>query len=71
MCQVSAFVKDGEKEELLRENVTNMEMLVQGVRLSTLFDGPEEYEELSLHHVDFSAGRIVFEKNAEEKEESA
>lgn len=59
MCQVSAFVKDGDKEELLRENVTSMEMLGDGVRVSTLFEGPADYHELSLHHIDFSAGRVI------------
>jgi len=67
MCQVSAFVKDGDKEELLRENVTTMEMLGDGVRLSTLFEGPADYHKLSIHHIDFSAGRVILMRNEAEK----
>ena len=63
MCQVSAFVKDGDKEELLRENVTSLEILGDGVRVSTLFEGPADYHELSVHHIDFSAGRVIFTRN--------
>jgi predicted RNA-binding protein len=59
MCQVSAFVKNGDNEELLRENVTTMEILGDGIRMSTLFEGPTNYHELALHHIDFSAGRVV------------
>lgn len=62
MCQVSAFVKQGEKEELLKENVTSMELLEKGIRVSTLFDGPAEYRELQLRFIDFSGGRVILEK---------
>lgn len=63
MCQVSAYVRNGEKEELLRENVTSMEMLDEGLRVSTLFEGPADYHELSIDHIDFSAGRVVLTRN--------
>jgi predicted RNA-binding protein len=62
MCQVSAYVKDGEKEELLKENVTKMEILEKGLRLSTLFEGPADLTDMILKHIDFSAGKIVLEK---------
>jgi hypothetical protein len=71
MCQVSAFVKDGDKEVLLRENVTSMEMLGDGVRVSTLFEGPADYHDLSVYHIDFSAGRVMLIKNEAEKGEKA
>ena len=63
MCQVSAFVQNGDKEELLSENVTSMEMIGNGVRVSTLFEGPADYHELSIHHIDFSAGRVILTRN--------
>lgn len=63
MCQVSAFVKDGDKEELLRENVTSIEMQGDGIRVSTLFEGPADYHEYSVHYIDFSAGRVILTKN--------
>jgi predicted RNA-binding protein len=69
MCQVSAFVKDGKKEDLLRENVTSLEMLDDGIRVSTLFEGSADFQDLSLHHIDFSAGRIILSKNVVQKGE--
>lgn len=62
MCQVSAFVKEGDKEELFKENVTSMELLEKGIRMSTLFDGPAEYGELQIRSIDFSGGRVILEK---------
>ncbi len=69
MCQVSAYVKDGDQEVLLRENVTSLEMLGEGVRMSTLFEGPADFLELSVDHIDFSAGRLILTKNEVDKGE--
>lgn len=62
MCQVSAYVKDGEDEQLFKENVTSMEILDKGLRLRTLFEGETKLEDMILKHIDFSAGRVVLEK---------
>lgn len=62
MCQMSVFVKDGEKEELFQENVTRMEILDKGVRINTLFEGPADISDMRVDHIDFSAGRIVLNK---------
>lgn len=62
MCQVSAYVKDDGGEQLLKENVTSLEILEQGLRLSTLFEGPAVLEDLKLRSIDFSGGRLILEK---------
>ena len=66
MCQVSAFVKEDNNEELLTENVTSLKILDRGVQLNTLFEGLVDYQDLMLAQIDFSAGRIVFERNKSE-----
>ncbi len=66
MCQVSAFVKADNNEELLTENVTSLKILDRGVQLNTLFEGLVDYQDLMLTQIDFSAGRIVFERNKAE-----
>jgi predicted RNA-binding protein len=63
MCQVSAYLVDGGKEELLKENVTKLEMLTDGLRITTLFEGSVDLSEMVLNSIDFSAGKIVFEKH--------
>jgi predicted RNA-binding protein len=62
MCQMSVFVKDDGKEELLRENVTNLEILDKSIRISSLFEGPADLEDMVLRRIDFSAGKVLLEK---------
>ena len=62
MCQMSVYVENDGKEELLKENVTKMEIVGGGVRLSTLFEGAADFNDMVLQHVDFSAGRAVLIK---------
>lgn len=62
MCQMSVYVEDDGKEELLKENVTKMEVMEKGIRLSTLFEGASDFNNMVLRHVDFSAGRAVLIK---------
>ena len=62
MCQVSAYVQDGEKQQILKENVTKMEVLDKGVRIGTLFESPVDYADMLLKYIDFSAGKIILEK---------
>lgn len=63
MCQVSAYVKKGEQEELLKENVTTMEVLEKGLRITTLFEGSADYTDMMLKYIDFSGGRVILEKH--------
>ena len=39
MCQTSAFVEKDGSEEMLLENVTLLEVLDNGLRIATLFEG--------------------------------
>ncbi|MBM9605078.1 CooT family nickel-binding protein [Desulfopila inferna] len=63
MCQVSAYVKKGEQDELLKENVTKIEVLEKGLRITTLFEGPADYTDMMLKYIDFSGGRVILEKH--------
>lgn len=62
MCQVSAYMKNGNEEELLKENVTTLDILEKGLRITTLFEGSVEYRDLVLKHIDFSGGKVMLEK---------
>lgn len=59
---MSVYVKDGGKEELLKENVTKMEIVEAGIRLSTLFEGATDLNNMALQQIDFSAGRAILIK---------
>ena len=69
MCQVSAYIKSGEQEELVKENVTRLEMLKNGVRINTLFEGSVDLEDMAVDHIDFTAGRLILGKNGMKKGE--
>ena len=61
MCQVSLFVSKGSTEELIKENITQLELIEGGVRVKTLFEGIAEMANTTLKHIDFSAGKILLE----------
>ena len=62
MCQVSAYIKSGEQQELVKENVTRLEMVKNGLRISTLFEGAVDLEDMVVDHIDFTNGRLILEK---------
>lgn len=62
MCQVSAYIKSGEQQELVKENVTRLEMLKNGLRIGTLFEGTVDLEGMVVDHIDFTNGRLILEK---------
>lgn len=62
MCQMSIFVEKGGDEALLKENVTMLEILDSSVRVSTLFEGPTDLENMVVRSIDFSAGKVLLEK---------
>ncbi len=62
MCQVTMYVREQEKEELIMENVTSLEPLASGYRVGSLFEAPSDFEDLVLEQIDFLAGKLVFRK---------
>lgn len=62
MCQMSAVVEHDGKVELIKENVTRLDVLSKGVRISTLFEGAIELSDMALHHIDFLAGKVFLQK---------
>ncbi len=63
MCQVNIYLKEEESEKLLHEHITKMEFIGQGVRISTLLEGTTELADMSVDHIDFSAGKIIVHSN--------
>jgi predicted RNA-binding protein len=62
MCQMSAVVERDGKVELLKENITRLDVLAKGVTISTLFEGPTEFIGMGVHHIDFLAGKVFLQK---------
>ena len=62
MCQMSAVVERDGTAELVKENITRLDVLTTGVRISTLFEGPTELVGMTIHHIDFLTGKVFLQK---------
>ncbi len=58
MCQMSVFVVENEKEELVMESVTRLEVREGGVEVSTFFEEPKFVPGVQVQSIDFLAGKV-------------
>ena len=58
MCMPSAMVEKDGGQELLLENITNLEVLSDGLQIATLFEGTKSWPGLMIRRIDFSAGKV-------------
>ena len=62
MCQTSVFLEKNGEEELLLENVTTLEVLDNGCKISSLFEGPRDFMGVAIRRIDFSGGKVFLYK---------
>jgi hypothetical protein len=62
MCQMSAVVEHDGKIEVVKENLTRMDVVAKGVKISTLFEEPIELTGMVIHYIDFLAGKVILHK---------
>lgn len=66
MCQVSAVVeKDGGTHEVVMEAVTSLEVVEEGVTLTTFFEEPLTVAGVVVKSVDFLGGKIILHPQGE------
>ena len=58
MCQTSVLMEKDGGQELLLENVTNLEVLSDGLQITTLFEGTKSWPGVAIRRIDFSAGKV-------------
>ena len=58
MCQTSVFLEKDSEEELLLENVTSLEVLDNGCKISSLFEGSRDFMGVAIRRIDFSGGKV-------------
>lgn len=61
MCESNAFIRRGDKEEMILEEVAAIEPIEGGFRLRGLF-GEETIIKGSLKKIDFLKHRVLFEE---------
>ena len=62
MCQMNAVIEQDGKVDLIRESVTRLDVLTQGVRLSSLFDGTMDLPDMVIDHIDFLTGKLYLRR---------
>lgn len=58
MCQTSVLMEKGSDAELLLENVTTLEVLENGLRITTLFEGTKDLQGAAIRRIDFAGGKV-------------
>ena len=61
MCLGKAYLKEGDKDELLLENVASLEVKEESLILTTILKETREVE-ARLSRIDFAKGRIILER---------
>ncbi len=64
MCQMSVLVKGPEKEELVMESVTRLEVRDNGVEVSTFFEEPRFVSDVEVQSIDFLGGKVLLKQTA-------
>jgi len=62
MCQTSVFMEKNGADELLLENVTTLEVLENGLQITTLFEGGQEFLGAAIRRIDFTGGKVFLYK---------
>jgi predicted RNA-binding protein len=64
MCQTSVVMEQGGSEELLLENVTALEVIDNGLAITTLFEGQKDFPGVAIRRIDFNDGKVFLYKTA-------
>ncbi len=62
MCQTSVLMEKNGGDEVLLENVTMLEVLDKGLKITTLFEGPQEFLGVAIRRIDFTGGKVFLYK---------
>lgn len=63
MCQISVLVEKDGMEELRLDDVTSLSVEGTGVKVSTLFEGATEIQDVAIRLIDFMGGTVFLQKN--------
>ena len=62
MCQMSVVIERDGGEELVMEEVTNLEVSSDSLRITSLFEGPRSLDHVVIRSIDFMAGKVRLEQ---------
>ncbi len=59
MCQLRAVIEKNGKQETVMDSVTALEVVDDGVVLSTFFEDPKKIDNVRVQRIDFLGGEVV------------
>lgn len=62
MCQMSVLVRGADKDELVMESVTRLEVKEGGVEVNTFFEEPKLVSGVHVQSIDFLGGKVILEQ---------
>jgi predicted RNA-binding protein len=58
MCQTNVLMEKNGEEALLLENVTKLEIIDDGLKITSLFEGTKELIGVAIRSIDFTGGKV-------------
>ncbi len=58
MCQMSVMMEKNGTNEMVLENVTTLEVVENGLKIATLFEGSQELVGAVINRIDFAGGKV-------------
>lgn len=62
MCQMRVMLDKEGQQELIMENVTELEVVEEGIRVSTFFEEPKIVSGAALKKIDFLSGTLTLQR---------
>ena len=59
MCQMKIMQEKDGQQELVMEDVSQLEVVEEGIRISTLFEEPKLIPGVTIKTIDFLAGKTI------------
>lgn len=69
MCQISVFVEEEGKREMVMENVTGLEVTPGGLVLSAFFEEPKILPDVVISRIDFLGGKVILARDPSSSQE--
>ncbi len=62
MCQMKIMQDKNGQQELVMEDVANLEVVEDGIRISTLFEEPKLIPGVTIKTIDFLSGKTMLQE---------
>lgn len=64
MCQMSVVVEHDGVEEKVMDNVTGLQVMDEGVVLTTFFEDPLSVPDVVISRIDFLGGKVILNRES-------